>query len=394
MKILIASTLYHPTMLGGAEKIAQIVAEGLRDAGHEVAVVTTCAEPGHRTAQVNGVTVHYVGLKNLYWPYDPTPKSALHKALWHLIDTYNPRMGRIFDRILALEKPDAINTHSLSGFSSAIWRRARLRGIPVHHTLHDYSLMCPKATMYKAGKNCTGQCGTCRMYTAASKHFSGTVSAAIGVSKFTLERHLQAGYFKHARVRRTIHNGLPEKNHPQRMLQPGPAPLCIGYVGRLVPQKGVEMLLQAMPALAPYGCTLMIGGRGTADYESYLKQRYASDTVRFLGFVDPDTVYAQIDVLVVPSLWEEPLGTIVLEAYACGIPVIVADSGGMKEMVEHERTGFIFDRDDPHALQAALLRFVLDRTLAPRLQEAVRIKSRDFTLERMKADYLAILQPA
>ena len=123
-----------------------------------------------------------------------------------------------------------------------------------------------------------------------------------------------------------------------------------------------------------------------------MKQQYASDAVRFLGFVDPDTVYAKIDVLVVPSLWEEPLGTIVLESYAHGIPVIVADSGGMKEMVEHGRTGIIFDRDGKNALQAALLRFAQDRMLAPSLQENVRVKSRDFTLERMKADYQAVLK--
>ena len=66
MKLLFINTLYHPNHVGGAEKSTQLLAEGLREAGHEVAVVTCDAKPGTRVAEVNGVTVYYVGLKNLY----------------------------------------------------------------------------------------------------------------------------------------------------------------------------------------------------------------------------------------------------------------------------------------------------------------------------------------
>ena len=120
-------------------------------------------------------------------------------------------------------------------------------------------------------------------------------------------------------------------------------PLRIGFVGRLAPTKGLESLIDALLGLGRRDWTLAIAGRGEQHYEAALKRRYESAQVRFLGFVDPGELYAGIDVLAVPSLWEEPLATVILEAYSYGVPVLAARRGGLPELVEHEKTGLVYE---------------------------------------------------
>jgi glycosyltransferase involved in cell wall biosynthesis len=151
MKPLIVSGLYHPHQIGGAEKVARIVAEGMLLHGHQPVVVTTQEGSADRVDHVGGVKVHYLGLKNLYWPWSLKERPGLLRALWHGIDRHNGFMARAVGRVLDLEKPDIVNTHQLTGLSSAVWSEVKSRKLPLVHTLHDYSLMCPKASMFKAG---------------------------------------------------------------------------------------------------------------------------------------------------------------------------------------------------------------------------------------------------
>jgi len=136
-----------------------------------------------------------------------------------------------------------------------------------------------------------------------------------------------------------------------------------------------------------------VGGTGNADYERELRS-LAPGNLRFLGFVDPARVYRDIDVLVVPSLWHDPLPTTVLEAYQYGLPVIASARGGLPEIVEHGRTGFLFEPDDPAGLQRSIRMFADDRGLAARMRPEVARKAASFTLERMRSEYLDLLMQA
>jgi glycosyltransferase involved in cell wall biosynthesis len=264
MKLLILSSVYAPNFIGGAEKIAQILAEGLHDRGHKPVVVTTDGGRGTRIGHVNGVKVHYVGIRNLYWPrarYKPNP---LLKPLWHGLNSYNPWMRHAVEPILHSEKPDVVHSHSLTGLSCSMWPLAKQRGVPVIHTLHDYSLMCPKASMYQRGVNCAGQCTVCRAYSLPGKLMSTHVDAVVGVSRHMLNQHLRAGYFSHAAVRRIIYNGLPSA--PQAAVAARPragAPLRLGFVGRLTPNKGIGELVAQMHEWTGR-CDLVVGGTSPA----------------------------------------------------------------------------------------------------------------------------------
>lgn len=83
MKPLFISALYHPDQVGGAEKVVRIVAEGMLQYGHQPVVITTQDGPGDRIADVNGVKVHYIGLKNIYWPHsrEERPLAEAKEAL-------------------------------------------------------------------------------------------------------------------------------------------------------------------------------------------------------------------------------------------------------------------------------------------------------------------------
>jgi glycosyltransferase involved in cell wall biosynthesis len=393
VKPLFVSALYHPNCVGGAEKVVHTIAEGLLDEGHQPVVVTTQEGSSGRIAHVNGVKVYYVGLKNLYWPHAREERSALAKAVWHGIDAFNAAMARAVGKVLDAERPDVVHTHSLTGFSCAVWNQAKSRRLPLVHTLHDYSLMCPKTSMFKQGRNCEGQCTACALYTSASKRLSRKVDHVVGVSRFILERHLACGYFQHGPQTHVIYNALAGQPASEPGCGQAGGPLRLGYVGQLIPTKGIGELVSQMGTWQPSQCELVVAGKGSAKYEAMLCES-APKNVRFLGFVDPHEVYRSIDALVVPSLWEEPLGMIVPEAYMHGVPVIVAKRGGLPEMVEEGRTGLVYDPLEPGGLRAAVNAIARDR---PRLQEMRRLalaKANQFLLARMRAEYLHLMTQA
>jgi glycosyltransferase involved in cell wall biosynthesis len=126
----------------------------------------------------------------------------------------------------------------------------------------------------------------------------------------------------------------------------------VGYVGRLVKEKGIEVLLEAWTEVEEKmpGALLLIAGSGTPEYERYLKNR-AGERVRFLGaVVDPKPVYVACDLVVIPSLWEETFGLIPLEAVACGALPLVSDRGFLPQIVDDVDRGLIYPAGNPEEL--------------------------------------------
>jgi glycosyltransferase involved in cell wall biosynthesis len=98
------------------------------------------------------------------------------------------------------------------------------------------------------------------------------------------------------------------------------------------------------------------------------------EKIKLLGFVDSEVLarfYKCADLTVVPSLYE-PFGMVVLEAMVAGCPVIVADTGGLKEIVVHEETGLCFKPGNPESLAQAMIRVLKDEELARRLTADAR----------------------
>ena len=178
-------------------------------------------------------------------------------------------------------------------------------------------------------------------------------------------------------------------------------PPRIGCVGRISPEKGQREFLEAAARIhraVPDARFIVCGAPLFADpiaieYERKIREAAAGMPVEFTGWVDDVyTAIANLDLLLVPSVWPEPNPRVVLEAFAAGLPVIAFRAGGVPEIIDHGRTGFLCGNAEEMAeLTLELLKS--DGSLARNVALAARESWRnDFTLERWQMQVLAMLE--
>ncbi|MDX6636745.1 MAG: glycogen synthase [Solirubrobacterales bacterium] len=149
-------------------------------------------------------------------------------------------------------------------------------------------------------------------------------------------------------------------------------------IGRLVYEKGFQLALDAMPAViaAAPNTRFLVAGSGTHEAELHRQARELGlmEHGTFLGWIGDDvlhSLYRIADVCVVPSIYE-PFGLVALEAMASGCPCIVADTGGLREVVPRDEVGLRFTARDPQHLAAAAVRLLTDDELRDRLIREAR----------------------
>jgi glycosyltransferase involved in cell wall biosynthesis len=170
-------------------------------------------------------------------------------------------------------------------------------------------------------------------------------------------------------------------------LRPRPLndPIVVGYAGRLVALKGVDVLLRAAASLPNLRVEVVGDGPERARLESIGRR------ARFLGWqTGLDDLLAGWDLFALPSR-EEAFGIAALEAMAASLPVVATRVGGLPELVEDGLTGLLVPPDDPAALAAAIARLAADSALRARLGEAGRARAAThFPVERMVASVAAL----
>jgi len=332
MRIALLNSYYYPEERGGAERSVRILAEGLTRVGHEVTLLTLdggVAGPERH----NGVRIRRLPIRNAYLPSEVGGGvGAVSRLLWHARDTYNRRAGSDLAAALAESGAELLHTNNLSGFSVSAWAAARGLGLPVVHTTRDFYLQCPRTTMMKGEHSCERPCGACLPFALPRRGATPRIQHVVGISRFMLERHQRNGYFDGVPAS-VIYNSYDGPAAPVYRA-PG-AELVLGFIGRLVPAKGVELLLQAFGALQREqgGLRLLIAGDGHPDYVRQLRALAAGLPVEFLGQVQPPAFFPRVDATVAPSVWNEPLGRVVIESMSFGKPVVVTPVGGMPELV-------------------------------------------------------------
>ena len=337
MNILLINTLYYPEHIGGAELSVQALAEGLSQ-NHNV-IVLTLNELKDKIYTLNGVKIYSLKIRNKYWPYDKNKSiSKWQKLAWHYNDIDNHLYDKVLTNTLADEKPDLIHTHNLSGFSPRIF--SLFKTIPLVHTLRDYYLMCPSSTMYKNDKKCGGLCRSCRVFSKPKRGLSKSVNYVVGISDYILQKHKDFGYFE-GLPSSVVYNGIDSNRSLRVELLQKRELHTFGFIGRLSHEKGVDLLLESFKLLQQHinVIKLVIAGSGDLEYVNYLKEK-AGDNVLFLGHVDSVDFYKKVDVVVVPSLWEEPFGRVVVEAQLNNCLVLGARNGGIIELLDNQ---YLFD---------------------------------------------------
>jgi glycosyltransferase involved in cell wall biosynthesis len=179
-----------------------------------------------------------------------------------------------------------------------------------------------------------------------------------------------------------IPNGVDAKEYEKsdtdlnqfRRLFALPEEKIVLFVGRLVYEKGIHVLINAVPkVLEKVNAKFVIVGNGymQQSLSEHIRNMGLTHKVMFTGFVDDRTLrnlQKCADVSVVPSLFE-PFGIVALEAMAAKSPVVVSDTGGLSEIVEHEVTGIKVYPNNPDSLAWGITRVLLDENLANKLKE-------------------------
>lgn len=264
-------------------------------------------------------------------------------------------------------KPDICHVHNFFPLiSPSVFKACKALNIPVVLTLHNFRLLCPGAYLYKDGVVCT-ECiekkstynalnygcyrsSKVQTYTVArmieKNKRNGTwqkaIDAYIPLTDFAKETFGKAGFpieKFYTKPNFLFKAPTPEFNKKNRFL----------FVGRLDETKGVDVLLLAEKDLQ--NTTLFIAGDGP------LKSK-AQECKGYLGPQKKEDVYQHMQnatAIIFPSKWYEGMPMTIIEAFACGTPVIASNLGAMKEMVEDGKTGLLFEPGNPEDLASKII---------------------------------------
>lgn len=173
-------------------------------------------------------------------------------------------------------------------------------------------------------------------------------------------------------------------------LEPSDGPLTIGYVGRMLPGKGLNILAGALDKIKGEAWQLLVVGDGTERpvFEQRLAASGVLDRARFTGAINFDQVPAyfhKIDVLVLPTETtkrvREQFGRVLVEAMACGVPVIGSTCGAIPEVIGD--AGLVFSEGDPESLAGALRQALSDKGLRERVAQAGLARVERYSWDRV-----------
>jgi len=388
MRVLMLSWEYPPHVVGGLGKHVREIVPALASAGVEIVMITprwAGGAPTEGNDKVRIVRVDPPGDVNGYDFFE-----NVHRTNWLL----ESRAREVLDSLGGF---DLIHAHDWLVAFAAIKLKHDYR-LPLLATIH--------ATEYGRGRG----------------HLNGHIPWAIHGTEWQLTYEAWrvitcSGYmanevatlFQCPRDKiDVIPNGITLPDHPP--LLAGPERLAfrrrfaadderlVLHIGRIVQEKGLGVLVEAMPRVLSVLPSAKFVIVGTGGYLNAARQRgheLVGAKVYFTGFIpdaDRDYLYQVADVAVFPSLYE-PFGIVALEAMAARCPVVVSDAGGLPEVVQHNETGIVTYANNPDSLAWGILHTLQhpDWTAA-RVENACRRVREAFNWQRIAYQTVAVYQ--
>lgn len=334
MRILIVNTYYYPNMIGGTEQSIKLLAEGLKKQGHEVFVLTGDKDKKEYEV-VDDINIIRLDLKNKA----NFIEKLLRKGLEFNNFLIKSKVEEIFDKIM----PDVVHTNNLFYISPIIWKIAKSRNIKVVHTLRDYWGVCPKTTLLNHNMQiCNNKKVLCKIHMKNYINFSRNVDVVTAPSQFTLDLYKENGIFnesKNIMIPNAIDIDISEhlKIIEKRKLKNSKAIKYL-FIGSLNEHKGIKYLIETFKSIDNENIKLTICGDGPL--KSFVEEQVKNDNrISYLGSVfneNKKVVLMEHDVMIVPSIWYEPFGRVVIEAYKYGLPVIACKIGGINELLTED----------------------------------------------------------
>jgi phosphatidylinositol alpha 1,6-mannosyltransferase len=354
VRIGLVSDTYTP-QVNGVTTIVRRIAEALAGGGHDVAIVAPRYPAANGPARPPGPWAHELRIPSL--PFPPYPAIRLS---W-------PKSGDIA-RFLDGFRPDLLHVHTEGPLGLVARGYALRRGLPLVTSLH---------TDFPRYARHYGAAPLAPLVWRWLAWFHAPASLTLTPGE-AMRRDLEHHGVGHALV---WGQGVdPRQFHPshrdsgwRRWLGGGDDTVVVLHVGRLAPEKNLEVLIAAWriarDRLGEHA-TFVIAGEGPLERRVVA----ALPFVRQLGFLPRDrlaTLYASSDLCVLPSP-TETCGLVALEAMASGLPVIAADAGGLRESIVHEHTGLLVSPHDAAGYAAAIEALARDPARRFRLAAAAR----------------------
>ena len=369
MNILLVHNQYQ--QLGGEDSIFATEAKLLESYGHRVYRYQV---NNHQLKEMNPWTLTKATLWN----------SEVHQEIRTLIKKFKPQIAHFH------------NTFPL--ISPAAYYAAQAEGVPVVQTIHNFRLLCANALFFRGGQVCEecliqknplpGIIHSCyRNSRTASTAAALTVKlhSLIGTWSKAIDTFIVYSHFAHQKL---VEGGLPAEKiafktnflYPVPQLGDGAGDYAL-FVGRLAPEKGINVMLEAWKQLNNK-IPLKIVGDGPLAAE-VVKAAKQIPGVEWLGrkpLADVYELMKQASFLVIPSEWYETFGRVGIEALATGTPLLVSQIGALAELVTPEN-GLLFNPGDSDDLAAKAKLLVANPHKLRQMRQAAR--------QSFEAKYLA-----
>ncbi|HSB70230.1 MAG TPA: glycosyltransferase family 4 protein [Candidatus Methylomirabilis sp.] len=403
MRILVLSDHFPPHFVGGYEIICEDVVDGLRERGHEVAVLTSTFGVDRPTTEGHVQRrLHYCDSNG-----NPPPTSLLGRA-W-----IERRERAILAEAIRAFRPQLLFVWHMWYLLRSLLQTAERWGVPMVYYFSDYWLENYYTVAADRWFTFWSRTPQKRYKRALKPILFDPMRRLCDIAVPTVLRplRLDRAIFSSRALRdayaargfplaspAVIYPGVSTARFAPRADAAVERPRSLLYVGRLVEEKGVHTLLHALRRLVhQYGHTglrLTLLGDAAAQRPAYLEQLTRlvagaglQSEVRFAGKVVPAQVvgaYHTHDIFVLPSLWDEPFSRTLLEAMASGMTVVATATGGSGEILRHGENSLVFRAGDDQALAGCIDRLIGDpqlcRGLAASAAETVR---RTFNLRQM-----------
>ncbi len=315
---------------------------------------------------------------------------------------YFLKARKMINKLIKEEKPDIAHLQNIHHhITPSILYAFRKNKIPVAWTLHDYQLICPNISFLANGEICE-RCKKKRYYAPVLVRCKkGSLTASlmssieiiihtlmgvdrlvnkfIAPSRFIEKKFIEYG-FSSDKIKHISHfTNLPAKN------EPGSSQDYYLFVGRISEEKGVKTLVDAAIKTNRSKLKIIGGGALLEEMVNYTKAKDENNIVEFLGHKsrdEVDEILAGCKFLVIPSEWYEISGLVILEAFACGKPVVGSRIGGIPELIEDNVTGLTFEMGNANDLSLKI-EYMLNN---PDEVRKMSINAREFVEKELQAD--------
>ena len=296
----------------------------------------------------------------------------------------SPHLERDFARFLEEEKPQLLHIHHLAGHAFSLARVARRMQIPIVYQVQDWWGLCARVNLLDAQlRRCSGpsiaKCSSCATLTKVTPaplwnrllhtqrqraaHAALAVADCFVMGSEAIRRDYEReGLFPSGRSVHVIPYGI-ELPAEETIRPATKSPIRFGIIGSVLPHKGIHLAVEALRSSSPAAAELHLWGNLNADpsYVESLRNLAGDAALHLHGSFREESkreVFAQIDVLLIPSIGLESFGLVAREAMISGLPVIATADGALNEMFQPGVCGELFPSGDVAALRSILQRLV------------------------------------